>query len=69
MKGYNAGGCLLTLHSGIGAGQISHLHVGGTGNRKEYLISGHFIDQVCSPSILTYRSNIISISYHSNIIS
>lgn len=46
MKGYTAGGFPLTLHSGIGAGQISHLHVGGTNGRKEYLICGHFIDQV-----------------------
>lgn len=46
MKGYMAGGCPLTLHSGIGAGQISHLHVGGTNGRREYLICGEFIDQV-----------------------
>eukprot|EP01125_Pyxidicula_operculata_P011726 TRINITY_DN3840_c0_g1_i1.p1 TRINITY_DN3840_c0_g1~~TRINITY_DN3840_c0_g1_i1.p1 ORF type:complete len:2470 (+),score=543.28 TRINITY_DN3840_c0_g1_i1:39-7448(+) len=46
LKGYTAEGCLLTLHSGIGAGGISGLHVGGVNGRLEYLIAGEPLEQV-----------------------
>lgn len=46
LKGFDAEGCPLTLHSGIGAGEISQIHVGGTNNRFEFLIAGNPLDQV-----------------------
>jgi large-conductance mechanosensitive channel len=45
---FKASGEVLTLHVGIGAGTITGLHVGGVGDRIEFLIVGNekiFISQ------------------------
>ena len=44
--GYVAEGCSLTLHSGVGAGSLTGLHVGGSGGRLEFLITGEPLEQV-----------------------
>ena len=39
-------GGVLTLHSGVGAGELTGLFVGGVSNRIEYLIDGEPLKQV-----------------------
>eukprot|EP01129_Flabellula_baltica_P010764 TRINITY_DN4589_c0_g1_i1.p1 TRINITY_DN4589_c0_g1~~TRINITY_DN4589_c0_g1_i1.p1 ORF type:complete len:1503 (+),score=306.15 TRINITY_DN4589_c0_g1_i1:48-4556(+) len=46
LHGYLAEGCKLTLHIGIGAGNISGVHVGGVKGRSEFILAGQPLDQV-----------------------
>ena len=39
-------GCILRLHIGIGAGQVSGVNVGG--NQVEFFVSGQVLEQVSS---------------------
>ena len=46
-------GCMLRMHIGIGAGEVTGIHIGGemssTGNQRiEFFISGSVLDQVTS---------------------
>lgn len=45
---YKAGENLLTLHIGIGAGEMAAIVVGGVNNRLEFLIAGNPMDQVAA---------------------
>ena len=56
LKGFSTEGCFLTLHSGVGAGDLSAIHVGGVNGRFEFLITGNPLEQVhLSPSLLFYQ--------------
>lgn len=59
---YEADGCLLTLHIGIGAGEIAGIVVGGVANRMEFLIAGHAMDQVAACEAAA-KSGEVFISY------
>lgn len=59
---YEADGCLLTLHIGIGAGDISGMVVGGVANRMEFLIAGPPMDQVAACEAAA-KSGEVYISY------
>jgi len=41
-------GCVLRLHIGVGAGEISGIHIGGTNHQLEFFISGQVLEQVSS---------------------
>jgi adenylate cyclase 10 len=45
LHNHDADGVPLTLHIGIGAGEINGLHVGGVADRLEFLIAGDPLDQ------------------------
>ena len=59
---YEADGCLLTLHIGIGAGEIAGIVVGGVANRMEFLIAGQPMDQVAACEAAA-KSGEVFISY------
>ena len=59
---YDADGCLLTLHIGIGAGEIAGIVVGGVANRVEFLIAGEPMDQVAACEAAA-KSGEVFISY------
>jgi class 3 adenylate cyclase/tetratricopeptide (TPR) repeat protein len=59
---YDADGCLLTLHIGIGAGEIAGIVVGGVANRMEFLIAGQPMDQVAACEAAA-KSGEVFISY------
>lgn len=59
---YEADGCLLTLHIGIGAGEIAGIVVGGVANRMEFLIAGQAMDQVAACEAAA-KSGEVFISY------
>eukprot|EP01117_Protostelium_nocturnum_P014485 TRINITY_DN5511_c0_g2_i2.p1 TRINITY_DN5511_c0_g2~~TRINITY_DN5511_c0_g2_i2.p1 ORF type:complete len:1733 (+),score=655.57 TRINITY_DN5511_c0_g2_i2:165-5363(+) len=42
----NSVGSILRLHIGIGAGEVSGIHIGGISNRIEFFISGQVLEQV-----------------------
>ena len=41
-------GCMLRLHIGVGAGEVTGIHIGGTNEKMEFFISGSVLDQVSS---------------------
>lgn len=59
---YDADGCPLTLHIGIGAGEIAGIVVGGVANRMEFLIAGQPMDQVAACEAAA-KSGEVFISY------
>jgi class 3 adenylate cyclase len=48
LRQYMASGVKLTLHIGIGAGDLTSLLVGGVDNNWEWLVSGHCLGQLDS---------------------
>jgi hypothetical protein len=48
LRQYDAAGVKLTLHIGIGAGDLTELLVGGVNSNWEWLVSGHCLSQLDS---------------------
>jgi class 3 adenylate cyclase len=47
LRGYDAGnGVTLSLHMGVGTGEILAVHTGGVFNRWEFLVEGDTLDQI-----------------------